>query len=53
MPAQKLRTFLDQQRIKYVLTHHSPAFTAQEVAESTHVSGDEPRRWWYEPTAIW
>ena len=39
MPAKKLKEFLDSQRIKYVSIQHSPAFTAQEIAASTHVSG--------------
>lgn len=39
MPAQKLKEFLDSQNIKYVSIKHSPAYTAQEVAASAHVSG--------------
>jgi Ala-tRNA(Pro) deacylase len=39
MPAKKLKEFLDSQKIKYVSIKHSPAYTAQEVAASTHVSG--------------
>jgi Ala-tRNA(Pro) deacylase len=39
MPAQKLKAFLDEQRIKYVSVQHSPAYTAQEVAASAHVTG--------------
>lgn len=39
MPARKLKEFLDRQKIKYVSIQHSPAFTAQEIAASTHVSG--------------
>lgn len=39
MPIQKLRKFLDDQGIKYVSISHSPAYTAQEVAASAHVSG--------------
>jgi Ala-tRNA(Pro) deacylase len=41
MPATKLKTFLDQQHVKYVSIRHSPAFTAQEVAASAHLSGKE------------
>ncbi|HVR36684.1 MAG TPA: YbaK/EbsC family protein [Methylomirabilota bacterium] len=41
MPAQKLKSFLDEKGIKYVSIRHSPAFTAQEVAASAHVSGKE------------
>ncbi len=39
MPAQKLKAFLDGQGIKYVSVRHSPAYTAQEVAASAHVTG--------------
>jgi Ala-tRNA(Pro) deacylase len=39
MPASKLREFLDNHGVKYVSVRHSPAFTAQEVAQSVHVSG--------------
>jgi Ala-tRNA(Pro) deacylase len=39
MPASKLREFLDSHGVKYVSVRHSPAFTAQEVAQSAHVSG--------------
>ena len=39
MPVKKLREFLDQNGIKYVTVSHSPAFTAQEVAASTHITG--------------
>jgi len=39
MPAQKLKAFLDGHGIKYVSLSHSPAYTAQEVAESAHVAG--------------
>lgn len=39
MIAKKLKDFLDERKIKYVAIAHSPAFTAQEVAESAHISG--------------
>jgi Ala-tRNA(Pro) deacylase len=39
MPANKLKEFLDSRGVKYVSIRHSPAFTAQEVAQSAHVSG--------------
>ncbi|QGY47403.1 deacylase [Maribellus comscasis] len=41
MPAKKLKAFLDEKDIKYVVIKHSSAFTAQEIAASTHVSGKE------------
>lgn len=39
MPATKLKEFLDRRGVRYVSIRHSPAFTAQEVAASAHVSG--------------
>jgi Ala-tRNA(Pro) deacylase len=39
MPARKLREYLDNRAVKYVSISHSPAFTAQEVAQSAHVAG--------------
>jgi Ala-tRNA(Pro) deacylase len=39
MPLAKLKEYLDEKGIKYVLVSHSPAFTAQEVAHSAHVAG--------------
>ena len=41
MPIQKLKTFLDENGVKYTLIHHSRAFTAQEIAELTHIPGKE------------
>ncbi len=41
MPAIKLKAFLDSQQVKYVSLRHSPAYTAQEVAASAHLSGKE------------
>jgi Ala-tRNA(Pro) deacylase len=39
MAAQKLKAFLDEHEVKYVSLKHSPAYTAQEVAASAHVTG--------------
>src|SRR5436190_9671895 len=39
MPSQKIKKFLDEQNVKYVSITHSPAYTAQEVAQSAHVPG--------------
>jgi Ala-tRNA(Pro) deacylase len=39
MPAQKLKSFLDTNQIKYLTMLHSPAYTAQEVAASAHIAG--------------
>ena len=41
MPVSKLKEFLDKEKIKYVSIIHSPAYTAQEVAASAHVTGRE------------
>jgi Ala-tRNA(Pro) deacylase len=41
MPVQALKEFLDGQGVKYVTISHSKAYTAQEIAESAHVSGRE------------
>ena len=41
MPVAKLKEFLDSHNIKYVAMSHSPAYTAQAIAASAHVSGKE------------
>ena len=41
MPATKIKQFLDGHKIKYVSIVHSPAYTAQEVAQSAHLPGKE------------
>jgi Ala-tRNA(Pro) deacylase len=41
MPATKLKQYLDSHKIKYVSITHSPAYTAQEVAESVHLPGKD------------
>ncbi len=41
MPVRKLKEFLDSHNIKYLTIAHSPAFTAQEIAASAHISGKE------------
>jgi len=41
MAVRKLKEFLDQEKVKYVSLVHSPAYTAQEVAASAHVTGKE------------
>ena len=41
MPAQKLKEFLDSNKVKYVAVSHSPAYTAQEIAASAHVPGKQ------------
>jgi Ala-tRNA(Pro) deacylase len=39
MYAKRLKAFLDSRGVKYVTLRHSPAYTAAEVAASTHVTG--------------
>lgn len=39
--AQKLRSFLDDHRVRYEAIQHSPDFTAQETAAHTHTPGRE------------
>ncbi|MCW8884324.1 MAG: YbaK/EbsC family protein [Motiliproteus sp.] len=39
MPARRLTNYLDSEKIRYTTLKHSPAYTAQEVAESAHIRG--------------
>ena len=39
MPVKALKKFLDACNVKYTSIAHSPAYTAQEVAESAHIKG--------------
>lgn len=41
MPAARLKSFLDDNRVKYVTVTHSPAYAAQEVAASAHIPAKE------------
>ena len=41
MPLNKLRNYLDQEHIRYVVISHSKAFTAQGIAAVAHISGKE------------
>ena len=41
MPIQKLKNYLDNNKIKYVIISHSPEYTALEVAASAHIPGQE------------
>ena len=41
MPVIKLKKFLDNNDVKYVSISHSPAFSAQAIAESAHIPGKE------------
>jgi len=39
VPTQRLKEFLDSNKVKYVAISHSQAFTAQEIAASAHIPG--------------
>ena len=41
MPVARLKELLDRENVKYVSETHSPAYTAQEIAASAHISGGE------------
>jgi Ala-tRNA(Pro) deacylase len=41
MPVQKLKEYLDLNKVKYVTMSHSPAYTAQEIAARAHVPGKD------------
>lgn len=41
MAVQRLREFLDENKIKYVTINHSSAYTAQEIAATAHIPGIE------------
>jgi Ala-tRNA(Pro) deacylase len=41
MPVRTLKEFLDREKVKYITIRHSPAYTAQQVAQSTHIRGKE------------
>jgi Ala-tRNA(Pro) deacylase len=41
MPATKLKQFLDRNNVPYLTIAHSPAYTAQQIAQVAHVSGRE------------
>jgi Ala-tRNA(Pro) deacylase len=41
MPLQKLREFLDQHHVEYVVISHSVAYTAQGIAALAHIPGKD------------
>jgi len=41
MPGQKLKGYLDSNNVEYITISHSPAYTAQRIAEITHIPGKE------------
>ena len=40
MPNTKLKEYLDSHKVKYVTLSHPPAYTAGEIAEEAHISGN-------------
>ena len=41
MPVQKLKSYLDENKVKYVTIKHSSAYTAQEIAALAHIPGKD------------
>ena len=41
MPLSKVKAFLDENHIKYVVISHSKAYTAQGIAAMAHIRGQE------------
>jgi Ala-tRNA(Pro) deacylase len=41
MPSKKLKTYLDENKIKYITIKHSSAYTAQEIAAIAHIPGKD------------
>ena len=41
MPLNKVRAFLDQHHVKYVVISHSKAYTAQGIAAIAHIPGQQ------------
>ena len=41
MPINRLKSYLDDHKVKYVTIKHSLAYTAQEIAQSAHIQGRE------------
>ncbi len=41
MPTQTLKSFLDNNQVKYTIITHSPEYTAQEIAASAHIPGKD------------
>ncbi len=39
MPANRVKEYLDSEKVEYKILEHSPVYTAQEVAASAHIPG--------------
>lgn len=41
MPGKRVKEFLDSHQIKYITVTHSPAYTAQQIAQVAHIPAKE------------
>ena len=41
MPVERLKSYLDKNKVKYVTISHSSAYTAQEIAALAHIPGKD------------
>jgi Ala-tRNA(Pro) deacylase len=41
MPVKKIKEFLNDAGVKYIVVSHAPAYTAQEIAATAHIPGKE------------
>ena len=41
MPGKKIKEFLDSHQVKYITVTHSPAYTAQQIAQVAHIPAKE------------
>lgn len=41
MPVQRLKSYLDENKVKYITIKHSSAYTAQEIAALAHIPGKD------------
>ncbi|MDD5093786.1 MAG: YbaK/EbsC family protein [Dehalococcoidia bacterium] len=41
MPTRRLKEFLDQKKVRYVVISHPMAYSAQQIAASAHIPGRE------------
>jgi len=41
MPGKKIKEFLDSHQVKYISVTHSPAYTAQQIAQAAQIPAKE------------
>lgn len=41
MPSKKIKSFLDENKVKYITIQHSSGYTAQEIAAIAHIPGKD------------